>query len=95
MYRRSVTFVSIGLDSLYLSDALTFQSIGFRQTVKSLGHRASPCGKPFLNRIVSETYLPFLVVVTIPVLQLLDKFWIALHNQVGNLCISIISSSQP
>ena len=95
MYRRSVTFVSTGLDSLYPSDAFIFQAIGFRQTVKSLEHGASPCGRPFLNHIVSQTSLPFVVVVTNLGLQLLDKFWIALHSHVENLCISMTSFRQP
>ena len=64
----------MGLDSLYPSDSLIFQAFSFRQTVKSLGQRASPWGRPFLNLMISETSLPFLVVTTILVLQLLDRF---------------------
>ena len=39
-----MTVAPMGLDSLYPSDSLIFQAIRFRQTVKSLGQRASPFG---------------------------------------------------
>ena len=84
----------MGLDSLYPSDALIFQAIGFRKTVKSLGQRASPWGRPFLNLMISEASLPFLVVTTILVLQLLDRFLMVLHSQVGNLWIIIMAASR-
>ena len=85
----------MGLDSLYPSDALIFRSIGFRQIVKSFAQRASPWGRSFLNLMISDSSLPFLVLTTILVLQLLDRFLMVLYSQVGNLWIIIISCSQP
>ena len=88
MLSQSMIVVRMGLDSLYPSDALIFHAIGFRQTVKSLGQRASPWGTPFLNLMISEISLPFLVVTTILVLQLLDRYLVVLHSQVGNLDVA-------
>ena len=38
--------------------------------------------------MISETSLPFLVVTTILVLQLLDRYLVVLHSQVGNLDVA-------
>ena len=56
IYKRFVTFASMGLESLYPSAAFIFQAIGFKQTVNCLGHKVSPCCKPLLNLIGSEVF---------------------------------------
>ena len=76
MYNRSVTLALIGLDSLYPSEALIFQATVFKQIVNSLGQSASPCGKPFLNTIGSETSCLCNVLATILVFQLLHNLQI-------------------
>ena len=95
MYRRSVTFALFGLDSLLPSLALIFHAMGFRQTVKNLGERASPWGRPLRNLIYSDVSRPCFVVATTPVFQLLLNFSIVLNNQIGNLCRILIYSNQP
>lgn len=44
-------FELIGFESLYPSNELNFHATGLRQSVNRRGHRASPCGSPFLKRI--------------------------------------------
>ena len=95
MKRRSVTFTLMGLDSLWPSLALIFHAVGFKQTVNSLGLRASPWGRPLRNLIGSDVSHPYFVVATTLVFQLLLNFFTVLDNQTGNLCRIIISSNQP
>ena len=95
IYNRSVTLALIGLDSLYPSEGLIFQATGFKQIINSLGESASPCGKPFLNTIGSETSCPCNVLATILLFQLFQNLQITSHNHFGNLCSTIISPNHP
>ena len=91
MFRRSVTFTLITLDSLQPSLALIFHGMGFKQTVKSLGQRETGWGKLLRNLIGSDVSRPYFVVATTLVFQLLLNFSTVLSNQTGNLCRIIIS----
>ena len=93
MYNRSVTLVLIGLDNVYPSVALTFRAMGFKHRVNSLGHKASPWGRPLLNFIISDFSRPRLVVVTTLVFQLVLRLCMTPTIYSGNLCTCIISIS--
>ena len=85
MYNKWVTFWDIGLDNLYPYVALSFHAMGFRHSVKRAGQRASPCGDPFLKRMISDVSRPCFVSTTIRVFQLAASFFITVPNHLGNL----------
>ena len=59
-----MTLTPIGLDNRYPSVARRRHATGFRHSVNSLGHKASPWGSPFMNLIFLEVSRPCLVVAT-------------------------------
>ena len=69
--------------------------MGFRQTLKSLGQRVSPWGRPLRNLIDSDISRPCFLVATTIVLRLLLNFSTVLDNQTENQCRIIISYNQP
>ena len=83
----------MGFDGFYPLEAFNFHDTGLRHNVKSLGHRASPCGSPLLKWMMSDVSIPCLVLTVIFVFQLWHSLFIVLHNQDGNLCRNIISSN--
>ena len=92
---RLVTFELIGFDILYPSVELSFQATGFRNSVNSCGHSASPWGSPLLKRIGWEEYFPRLVWTTIFMFHTAFTYKVRItpHRTTTEICASSASSS--